>query len=51
VESHSPPIPTSITATSTGASAKLAKASTVSASKKVSSASPAAVSSASMSRR
>jgi hypothetical protein len=33
VESHSPPIPTSITATSTGASAKLANASTVSASK------------------
>ena len=33
VESHSPPMPTSITATSTGASAKLEKASTVSASK------------------
>ncbi len=47
VESHSPPIPTSITMTSTGASAKVAKASTVSASKKVSASSPLATSSAS----
>ena len=47
VESHEPPIPTSITATSTGASAKATKASTVSSSKKVRGASPAAASSAS----
>ena len=40
VESHSPPMPTSSTTTSTGASAKHAKASTVSASKKVSGSSP-----------
>ena len=51
VESHSPPMPTSITPTSIGASAKVAKASTVSASKKVSGASPAASSSASVSPR
>ncbi len=48
VESHSPPMPTSITATSTGASAKHARARTVSASKKVSGSSPFAVSSASV---
>jgi hypothetical protein len=47
VESHSPPIPTSSTMTSTGASAKHAKASTVSASKKVRVSSPSAASSAS----
>ena len=47
VESHDPPIPTSSTRTSIGASANATKARTVSSSKKVSGASSAAASSAS----
>ena len=47
VESHSPPMPTSSTMTSTGASAKQAKANTVSASKKLRPGAPLATSSAS----
>ena len=47
VESHAPPIPTSTTATSTGASEKATKARTVSSSKNVSGASPASASCAS----
>ncbi len=47
VESHEPPMPTSSTSTSIGASAKATKASTVSSSKKVSRASSLAASSAS----
>jgi hypothetical protein len=48
VESHSPPMPTSMTATSTVASAKQAKASTVMLSKKVSRGRPSASSAASV---
>ncbi len=49
VESHDPPMPTSITATSTGASENATNATAVSSSKKVSGSSPAPVSSASTS--
>ena len=47
VESQVPPIPTSSTTTSTGSSAKIAKASTVTDSKKVRAGSPREVISAS----